>query len=83
MRKVRRVPVPYAGLQAVSRAVEWYHRFSKGQLPAIFTPYKTATSWGGNRFDNSKIKRLGWRQLVPTREGMQRTFEYQRTHPKK
>ncbi len=38
-------------------------RWSKGQLPAIFTPYKSATAWGGNRFDNSKLKGLGWKQI--------------------
>jgi nucleoside-diphosphate-sugar epimerase len=48
-------------------------------LPAIFTPYKSATTWGGNRFDNGKLKRLGWRQEVPTPEGLRRTFEWLRS----
>lgn len=76
---VKRVPsvsLPYPLTVAVSHAVERYHRFSQGQLPAIFTPYKTATSWKGNRFTNAKLKALGWRQLVPTDEGLRRTFDY-------
>lgn len=74
--KVRTLKVPYPALLAVSKAVEEYHKWSKGQLPAVFTPYKTKSSWGGNRFDNTKLKAIGWKQLVPTREAMRRTFEY-------
>jgi nucleoside-diphosphate-sugar epimerase len=78
VRPLRRVPLPYPVLSALSNVVERYHRWSKGQLPAIFTPYKTATSWGGNQFDNAKLKSIGWRQLVPTDEAMRRTFEWMR-----
>ena len=74
VRPLRTVSVPLPALQLLSVAVERYHRWSRGQLPAIFTPYKTATAWRGNRFDNAKLKGLGWRQLVPTDEGMRRTF---------
>ena len=70
------ISVPYPVLRALSRGLEGYHRWSKGQLPAIFTPYKVAATWGGNRFDNHKIKGIGWRQLVPTSEGMRRTFAW-------
>jgi nucleoside-diphosphate-sugar epimerase len=76
------VRVPYLAMQAISMAVKRYHAFSKGQLPAIFTPYKTATSWKGNRFDNGKLKGLGWRPLVSTEEGMRRAFAYFRENPK-
>lgn len=83
VRPVRAISVPYVGLQAISTLVEKYHHLSKGQLPAIFTPYKTATSWKGNRFDNAKLKGLGWRQIVSTEEGMRRTFEWLKANPKK
>jgi nucleoside-diphosphate-sugar epimerase len=72
--RVRSIAVPYIGLQLLSRMLAEYHRFSKGQLPAIFTPYKVANLWGGNRFDNSKLHSIGWRQLVPTAEGLRRSF---------
>jgi nucleoside-diphosphate-sugar epimerase len=78
VRPIRFVPVPYPALALLSAGIERYHRWSKGQLPAIFTPYKTATAWGGNKFDNSKIKQLGWRQHIPTDEGMTRTFDWLR-----
>lgn len=70
------VSLPYPLTVALSHAVARYHRFSQGQLPAIFTPYKTATSWKGNRFTNAKLKALGWRQPVSTEEGLRRTFDY-------
>jgi nucleoside-diphosphate-sugar epimerase/peptidoglycan/xylan/chitin deacetylase (PgdA/CDA1 family) len=72
--KIRSIPVPYFGVKLLSSLIAKYHRYSKGQLPAILTPYKAASLWGGNRFDNSKLHSLGWSQLVPTAEGMQRSF---------
>ena len=51
-----------------------YHRRSRGQLPAILTPYKSRALWSGNRFDNRKLESLGWTQRVPTDEGLRRTF---------
>jgi nucleoside-diphosphate-sugar epimerase len=75
VQKVRSVFVPYAALLLLSHAVAWYHRHSRGQLPALFTPYRTASSWKRMRFDNTKLKSLGWRPLVSTEEGLRRTFD--------
>jgi nucleoside-diphosphate-sugar epimerase/peptidoglycan/xylan/chitin deacetylase (PgdA/CDA1 family) len=72
---IRSISVPYFGVQLFSTMVAKYHRYSKGQLPAILTPYKAASLWQGNRFDNSKLRSIGWRQLVPTAEGLRRSFE--------
>ncbi len=80
VKKIRSIPIPYAALQLISRTVEWYHHYSKGQLPAIFTPYKTASLWKGNRFDNTKLKSTGWQPVVSTEEGMRKTFDYFRDH---
>jgi nucleoside-diphosphate-sugar epimerase len=74
VRNVRSVRVPYFGLVILSRIMERYHRWSKGQLPAIFTPYKAASMWGGNRFSNARLKTTGWKQLIPTNEALRRTF---------
>ena len=61
--------------------MEKYHAFSKGQLPAVFTRYKTDSIWKGNRFDNSKLKSIGWKQVVTTEEGLRRHFDYLKSHP--
>lgn len=77
-KKVKRIPtvrVPYAGLTVMSELVSRYHHYSKGQLPAVFTRYKSRTTWGGNRFDNAKLKAIGWRPIVPTEEGLARAFD--------
>ncbi len=78
VRALRTVAVPYPAMQMVSHAVERYSRRSGGQLPAVFTPYRTASLWKGNRFSNARLKSIGWRQVVPTDEGLRRTFAYWR-----
>lgn len=45
--KVRSISVPYFGLRLLSYLTSKYYRYSKGQLPAILTPYKAASQWGG------------------------------------
>jgi nucleoside-diphosphate-sugar epimerase len=74
VRPMRSVRVPYFALMWGSKMVEGYNRRSKGQLPAIFTPYKTRAMWGGNRFSNAKLKGIGWKPLVTTRDGLARAF---------
>jgi nucleoside-diphosphate-sugar epimerase len=71
---IRTIPVPYMSLKLISKMLTKYHSYSKGQLPAILTPYKVATMWAGNHFDNSKLRSIGWRQLVSTEEGLRRSF---------
>jgi nucleoside-diphosphate-sugar epimerase len=76
---LRPVRIPYWVLMLVSHAVERYHVWSKGQLPAAFTPYVTRSLYRGRRYDNSRLRSIGWRPLVSTDEGLQRTFEYFRS----
>lgn len=78
IKKLPYVTVPYAATRLLSLAVEKYHDYSQGQLPAIFTRYKSATMWKGNRFANGKLARLGWTQIVSTEEGLQRHFAHLR-----
>ncbi len=82
VRNVFAVPMPYPAAQLLARGVSWYSNYSKGQLPAIFTPYRTAASWGGNRFDNAKMKSLGWTPVVPTKEGVARTLAWMKNAKK-
>jgi hypothetical protein len=83
VRSVRSFPIPYFALMFGSRMVERYSERSKGQLPAIFTPYKTRAMWAGNRFSNAKLKSIGWRPLLSTREGLDRAFAAFRLEPEK
>jgi len=71
---VRSIRIPYAGMLVLSRSVEWYHVRSRGQLPAVFTRYKTKSLWKGTRFDNTKLKCIGWTPRVSTREGLAKSF---------
>lgn len=80
---MRSLPVPYLALLLGSWAVERYYRWSRGQLPAAFTVYTTKTLWKGTRFDNSKLKKLGWRPIVTTAEGMRRTFAWHKAQLQK
>jgi hypothetical protein len=52
----------------------WYHKRSKGQLPAIFTPYVVDSMYRPLRYSNAALKAIGWTQGVPTAEGMTRAF---------
>jgi nucleoside-diphosphate-sugar epimerase len=74
VRRMKTIPIPYWLLLWGSKQVERYSDRSKGQLPAIFTRYKTQTMWGGNRFSNAKLKGLGWKQIASTDEGLERSF---------
>ncbi len=81
VKPTRSIPVPYPVLLWGSGLVERYSIRSKGQLPAIFTPYKTKAMWGGNRFSNVKLKALGWKPIVSTSDGLERTFAAFRAEP--
>jgi len=83
VKSVRSIPVPYFALMWGSRMVERYSERSRGQLPAIFTPYKTSAMWGGNQFSNVKLKSIGWRPLISTRDGLERAFAAFRNEPDK
>lgn len=72
---LRVVPVPYWALLLGSRLVLAYHRRSKGQLPAVFTPCIVRSMYRRFRHSNAALKALGWQPAVSTGEGMRRTFE--------
>jgi nucleoside-diphosphate-sugar epimerase len=75
---LRTLSVPYPVTLLGSHLVSWYHGYSRGQLPAFVTPYKVASAWKGTRFDNRRLRSLGWQPLVSTEEGLRRTFAHAR-----
>ena len=83
VKKMRSLPVPFSVMMLLSRLVERYSKTSKGQLPAIFTPYKTRVMWGGNRFSNAKLKSIGWKPLISTKDALAQTFAAFKAEPPK
>lgn len=73
--RLRVIRMPYFATMMMSRAVERYHHWSKGQLPAVFTPYKTASMWAGNTFSNAKLKSLGWKPHVATHDAIRHALK--------
>lgn len=73
--RMRVVPLPYPAFLVASKALVGYHRWSKGQLPAVFTPYVVRSMYRRFRYPNDALKALGWQPRVPTDIGLQRTFD--------
>jgi nucleoside-diphosphate-sugar epimerase len=78
---LRVLPLPYWLVMRLAWAIQRYHQASQGQVPAVLTPYKVASMWKGNRFDNTRLKSIGWRPLVSTEEGLRRHFAALREAP--
>ncbi|SRR6266851_1775447 len=74
--RVLSISVPFFITMAVSSLVERYQVHSQHGVSALLTPYKSASLWKGHQFSNEKLKSMGWLQIVPTREAMQKTFDY-------
>jgi nucleoside-diphosphate-sugar epimerase len=75
-KRLRVVRIPGPAIRPLSWACERYHYWSRGQLPAVFTPYKSAAQWKPLRYSNAKAKAvLGWQPRVGFGEGLRVTFE--------
>jgi nucleoside-diphosphate-sugar epimerase len=74
--KLRVLPVPYWALLLGSRHLERYHKRSKGQLPAAFTPYVVRSMYQPLKYSNAALKAIGWTPRIPTTEGMRRAFDW-------
>ncbi len=83
VKPMRTIPVPFTVMMQLSKLIERYSTRSKGQLPAIFTPYKTRVMWGGNRFSNAKLKSIGWKPIISTKDALTATFAAFRAEPPK
>ena len=75
VKRLRVLPVPRWAFRLGARWLQKYHAASKGQLPAVFTPYIVRSMYRPLRYSNDALKRLGWAPRVPTAEGMRQTFD--------
>ena len=71
---MRTLPVPYWAFLLGAKALERYHRKSKGQLPAVFTPYVVRSMYRPIRYSNEALKSIGWTQRVSTSEALARSM---------
>lgn len=56
---------------------EKYSRWSKGQLPLVFSRGEWHAYWKKTHYSNQKLKRvLGWAMRIPTAEGLRRYFAF-------
>lgn len=78
VKNVATIRFPFLVTMLLSRAVEKYHVKTHGQIPAVLTPYESSAMWKGHQFDNQSIKKLGWKQIVPTVEAMRESCTYLR-----
>ena len=70
--------MPYWAFLLGSRFLQRYHRKSKGQLPAVFTPYVVRSMYRPLRYSNAALKAIGWTPRVSTADGLEQTFSYLR-----
>jgi nucleoside-diphosphate-sugar epimerase len=56
----------------LARLVQAYRRRSHGQIPAL---HESRALWGGYRFDNHQINKLGWTQAISTERGLREEFQ--------
>jgi nucleoside-diphosphate-sugar epimerase len=74
--RLRVIRVPQWAIGTVSRLSAWYHRWSRGQLPAVLTPYRSAATWKRLRYSTAKSAQfLGWKQCRRTQDGIGTALE--------
>ena len=76
VRKLRVIPVPAGLFRWGAKQLVAYHKRSKGQLPAVFTPYVVRSMYTPLRYSNAGLKSIGWTQRVPTPEALQRSYAW-------
>ena len=74
--KIHSVRFPFCITRLLSALVEQYSVRSRGQIPPMLTPYKSAAVWKEHKYDNARIKSIGWQQRVSTNAALLETFAY-------
>lgn len=77
---IRTLSIPYWGLLLGSRILVRYHRLSKGQLPAILTPYVVRSMYRRFQYSNAALRQIGWQPAISTLRAMEISFDYLREH---
>lgn len=75
VKPLRVIRLPYPLFLWSSKLLESYHKRSKGQLPAVFTPYVVRSMYRPLRYSNAALKALGWKPGVSTAEGLEATWK--------
>lgn len=76
VKRFRSIYIPHLVSYALCFLWERYSAWSQGQLPPAFNRRVWNAMWKKTEYSNQKLKlRLGWRQRVPTSEGLTRYFE--------
>ncbi|AZS35595.1 3 beta-hydroxysteroid dehydrogenase/Delta 5--_4-isomerase [Microbacterium lemovicicum] len=74
------VPTPYRAYLGLTGMLEWYSRWSKGQLPPTFNRRSTRTYYKGNTYSNAHAKQLlGWHPAVSMDDALDRCFRFIRS----
>jgi nucleoside-diphosphate-sugar epimerase len=81
VRKLRVIRLPFWLFMWGARRLVAYHERSKGQLPAVFTPYVVRSMYTPLRYTNAGLKSIGWTQRVPTTDGLRITYEWLARQP--
>ena len=72
----RSLYVPHAVSYALCYLWERYSKWSRGQVPPVFSCSKWHAYWKKTRYSNERLKmRLGWKPKISTEEGLRRYFE--------
>lgn len=72
--KLRVLRLPYALLMLGSRMLQSYSRRSKGQLPAILTPYIVRSMYRPLKYSNAALKAIGWQPVISISHGLLQFF---------
>lgn len=75
VKRFRSVYLPHGFSYLACLLWEKYSAWSQGQLPPVFGRGTWYANWKKTAYSNAKLKqRLGWKQPVPTGEGLRRYF---------
>lgn len=78
VQRLRVLPVPGWAFRFGARQLVRYHKASKGQLPAVFTPYVVRSMYTPLKYSNAALKALGWLPRVSTQDGLRQSFAHWR-----